>query len=242
MTLWARWMCGRVGWLAFLLLSMQEMAAATNWPVAADGQPLPASPPGFSYTGSPASRVHLEVFGDNLCSWTKAAWPVIQQLAQTYDANALEIRMHFFPLPYHHNAFFVAEADRYIGTTAFGGKVGARLFPFVEAIFAQQETLLTQAENLTEAQVQNRICDIAASVGVPAANLTAAFANRTMNLATRAMFKYACSRGVTYTPAFYLNGFEINPAPTNLSAWGAYINPLIAATASVASQQRCTHE
>jgi hypothetical protein len=50
---------------------------------------------------------------DNLCSFTKASWPTIKALADHYQQlNAsLEIRVHWFPLPYHHNAFFTAVSD-----------------------------------------------------------------------------------------------------------------------------------
>jgi hypothetical protein len=41
----------------------------------------------------------MEMFGDNLCSFTKASWPTMKALAEHYGADDdLEIRVHWFPV------------------------------------------------------------------------------------------------------------------------------------------------
>ena len=37
----------------------------------------------------------LEVYGDNLCSFTKAAFPTVQLLAKHYKGSELGIRVHW---------------------------------------------------------------------------------------------------------------------------------------------------
>jgi hypothetical protein len=85
----------------------------------------------------------MEMFGDNLCVFTKRSWPTIKALAAHYTNDELEIRVHWFPLPYHHNSFPTAMANHLVGNSAFGGKpVGAMEFDFAEAVFANQSQIL----------------------------------------------------------------------------------------------------
>ena len=135
-----------------------------------------------------------------------------------------------FPLPYHHNAFFTAEADHFIGVT-YGPKA---LFAFADAVFAAQDTLLTGATNLTEAEVKARIGTIAASAGIDGDAVVAALSNHTVDLVTRVAWKLAATRGVFETPSFFLNGFRVaephgaNTGTANITGWTALIDPLLA--------------
>ena len=75
-------------------------------------------PTGFPLLGDPTSKVQLELFGDNLCIFTKRSYVTIKALAEHYRAqsgNPLEIRVHWIPLPYHHNAFFTAMGGASVG-------------------------------------------------------------------------------------------------------------------------------
>ena len=56
-------------------------------------------PLGFPLVGTPAAKIKMEMFGDNLCSFTKASWPTMKALAEHYGADDdLEIRVHWFPV------------------------------------------------------------------------------------------------------------------------------------------------
>jgi hypothetical protein len=37
-------------------------------------------------------------------------WPILLQLAKHYGPHKLQLVATLFPLPYHHNAFFAAQA------------------------------------------------------------------------------------------------------------------------------------
>ena len=44
----------------------------------------------------------MEMFGDNLCAFTKASWPTVKALAEHYGSNNdLEILVHWFPVTRH---------------------------------------------------------------------------------------------------------------------------------------------
>ena len=52
----------------------------------------------------------MEMFGDNLCAFTKASWPTVKALAEHYGSNDdLEILVHWFPVrdTPHHRCRFV---------------------------------------------------------------------------------------------------------------------------------------
>ena len=42
----------------------------------------------------------------------QAAFTTVDLLAKHYKNKSLEIRVHWFPLPFHHNAYFVAQASQ----------------------------------------------------------------------------------------------------------------------------------
>merc|ERR1712232_345166 len=70
-----------------------------------------ASPPppntkqnGHRYSGSGNSVVRLQAMMDHLCPDSKASWPVLKDVAEKYGEK-LEITIHMFPLPYHHNSY-----------------------------------------------------------------------------------------------------------------------------------------
>jgi hypothetical protein len=206
------------------------------------GYPMPLNPPGYWLLKNPTADVVVDVFGDNLCYFTMKSWPTIKALAQHYaEAKAsVSIRFHFLPLPYHHDAYFVAMVDHWAATTAFnGGKVGALLWPFADKIFSQQSLLLQQAINLTEPEVKARIGSIAAEAGIPLEEYTAWTQNgsayHAVDSFTRTSWKYAVSRGVDATPIFMVNGFQVaesstaNTGTANITSWTGIIDPILEA-------------
>ena len=48
------------------------------------------------------------MFLDLLCPDCKASWPIVLQVIQAYGTK-IHFRIHTFPLPYHTNAFVVAQ-------------------------------------------------------------------------------------------------------------------------------------
>ena len=82
---------------------------------------------------------------------------------RTSDARASPVTARF-PLPYHHNAYFVAMADHWLGSvdskggsrySTSGGSGGAGLlFPFAATVFDAQASLLDGAANMTEPQAR----------------------------------------------------------------------------------------
>lgn len=89
---------------------------------AAEGQaPIPARPDGWA-VGPPGAPVVVDMFLDLMCPDCRADDPIITQLARHYG-DRVRIVYHVFPLPYHRNAFAMAQLAHYIGnrlnTTGF---------------------------------------------------------------------------------------------------------------------------
>lgn len=49
-------------------------------------------------------------FLDLQCPDSKASWPVVKQVLAAYSGE-LAFTFHLFPLPYHHNSFFMAQVQ-----------------------------------------------------------------------------------------------------------------------------------
>lgn len=78
-------------------------------------------------------------------------------------------------------------------------------------------------------QVQALISATAAQVtGVSAAAVMAGFQDGNLNENTRIAWKTACSRSVTGTPSFFVNGLPVDADGFSLAQWTAMLDPLFA--------------
>jgi hypothetical protein len=100
--------------------ALSLLALALFYPCQHAQVPIPISPPGFTYgKGSANAHIQLDVFVDLLCPDSKAAYPALQDVAANLSSNIFLLRFHQFPLPYHRNAFPIAQASETI-THALG--------------------------------------------------------------------------------------------------------------------------
>ena len=171
--------------------------------------------------------IMLEAYFDFLCPDSKASWSSVSKLVSVYPGN-LTLNVHTFPLPYHHNAFLFSQAAH---TTSISGTPG-RFFDWLDVAFMNQEAFWNDATtNLSVSDVVGQIADLAASkvAGVSRATFLSEFERRTTDLAARASWKYGCSRAVTGTPTFFINGVMVPEAqPTwTVGDWQKVIDPLL---------------
>jgi len=98
--------------------------------------PIPSRPPGYTYANGHADAfIQLDMFIDLLCPDSKAAYPALKQVAAKLLPSQFRLRFHQFPLPYHRNAFPVAQASRTI-THALGDHTFTL---WMETIYANQD-------------------------------------------------------------------------------------------------------
>ncbi|XXQ30125.1 Thioredoxin-like fold domain-containing protein [Plasmodiophora brassicae] len=191
----------------------------------AEGQaPIPARPDGWA-VGPPGAPVVVDMFLDLMCPDCRADDPIITQLARHYG-DRVRIVYHVFPLPYHRNAFAMAQLAHYIGnrlnTTGFlKWKTGA---------FAVQDSFGNQATSgLSQDDVNSRLADVVAQhVGIDKESALAALKDGQFDWATRVSWKYACSRAVSGTPTYLVNGVNaFSNEQRTLDAWIALIDGLL---------------
>ncbi|XP_010266875.1 PREDICTED: uncharacterized protein LOC104604287 [Nelumbo nucifera] len=191
---------------------------------------IPAKYDGFVYKDR---RVHddtivIEAFLDPVCPDSRDSWPPLKQALEYYGPR-LWLLVHPFPLPYHDNAFSTSRALHIVN------KLNASVtYQVLEMFFKHQEIFYNrETYNKSKQSVDHLIGKFVAEVlGKDLlSEIESGFSDRKTDLATRVSFKYGCSRGVTGTPFFFVNGFPL-PDPgsaIDYKGWKNIIDPLIGA-------------
>jgi protein-disulfide isomerase len=186
--------------------------------------PIPNRPLGFIYGEADRASVVLDCFFDLLCPDSKAAWPAVKQVAKHYGPGNLQVRLQPFPLPYHRNAYYASQ-----GIHVIAASNASAVYTWLEAVFAAQEDFSNQrTAELTATQVIQMFGELAhKSVGMPATDFVAGINNPSTDYDTRTGWKYACSRTVSGTPTFLLNGVQVAANPSwSQSEWQQLLDPL----------------
>ncbi|OWZ22815.1 hypothetical protein PHMEG_0002405 [Phytophthora megakarya] len=212
--------------LRFLLLSTTLCALI-------EAQQIPRRPPGFTLgSGSADAGVQLESYIDLLCPDSKTAYPGLKKLVEHYGADELRVRFVLFPLPYHQHAFATAEAAFTI-TTALGDK---SFIQWLETIYANQDIFWNKAtKDLSPVQVIDKLKTLAQKTFPSLTDKQwdeqmTGYGGTDVDDHTRKEWKYTCSRGMSGTPMYTLNGapFEAG-ADWSFSQWFKVIDPLVKA-------------
>lgn len=183
-------------------------------------------PPRSHHTqGPPDAPIVFEFWVDHLCPDCKQAAPTMASLVQHYGNNMF-FAVNVFPLPYHHNAFLTARAGEAVH--AIAGDTAWRCF--YNAAWSWQDQLWdNNSSNRTEDQVNAQLVAFGSQCGVDAKKL-AAFTvyGGAADSASRVMFKQGCSRGVTGTPAFFVNNVQVFADPSwSLEQWTSVLDPIL---------------
>jgi len=200
--------------------------------------PIPNRPDGFPLGGAAGAPIVLESFFDLLCPDSRAAWPVIQQVVQHYASN-LHFRLHTFPLPYHTWSFIANQGAHYVGTSN-----STAAYAWTEAVFAAQESFGNSATSgQTRDQVIASFAALAEKNAITTSDLmTNGLNDPNVDWNTRVSWKYGCSRSVSGTPSFLVNGVAVQADPSwSLSQWQSVLDPLIASLEKKTSQQHHHH-
>lgn len=188
--------------------------------------PIPSSPVGFS-RGSSSAKVILEAFFDLQCPDSKASNPTVNQLLSEYPQDSFSLVVHLFPLPYHRNAFYASQAANVI--RHYSPRTGL-VFDWFDAYFAAQDNFTNAVtSHLSSDQVMLKMSSLAEeSIGVPKhlVYMGLQYGNE-FDEDTRVAWKYGCSRTVSGTPFFFVNGVYVNNDPSwTVEDWKKLLNPL----------------
>mmetsp|Transcript_11463 Transcript_11463/g.24551 ORF Transcript_11463/g.24551 Transcript_11463/m.24551 type:complete len:243 (-) Transcript_11463:523-1251(-) len=201
-----------------LFFSVLAVSAITSAAVAA---PIPVGGmDGFKH-GAPDAPIQLEVFIDLACPDCKAAWPVLKKVVALYGAGTMRLTVHLFPLPYHTWAFHLAQSVLAVASAS------STLLPWIDMLFDHQDDF-SGSLPLNSSYVVAQLEKLAVSSKLVSAGvLKDGMANQTLNANARISWKYGCTRGVSGTPAFLVNGVAVDADPRwTLAKWKALLDPV----------------
>lgn len=200
-------------WMCFVMLSL----AACKQVV-----PIPTAPEGY-FVGPSQTNYTLEVFMDHLCAGCKIDWPGLTEYWNSTSAW-LELAVHIFPLPYHTYSFLISQAGKYVIEQR-----PEQYFNFIEEFFKRQDKYLDQAQYLTWNEIKHEIAvDTATATGAPYGQVLEALDSSYYKRLAAVSWAYGCSRGVSATPTYFVNGVWVPEATLfNSSAdWTTFFNEL----------------
>jgi protein-disulfide isomerase len=156
--------------------------------------PIPNRPDGYGVGGPADAHVVIDMFLDLLCPDCKATWPIVLQVIQAYGTK-IHFRIHTFPLPYHTNAFVVAQGLHVVANVT--NRNLDAIYQYATKIFDNQATWYNDAtKTLTMPQVVESLANFTAQTGiVTKEKFLAGMASEDINFETRVSWKYTCSRG-----------------------------------------------
>jgi protein-disulfide isomerase len=156
--------------------------------------PIPSRPDGYGVGGPADAHVVIEMFLDLLCPDCKASWPTVLQVIQTYGTR-IHFRIHTFPLPYHTNAFVVAQGLHVVANAT--SRNLDSIFQYATQVFENQQIWYNAAtQTLTIPQVVDSLASFVAKTGlVTKDKFLTGMASDDINYETRVSWKYTCSRG-----------------------------------------------
>ena len=176
--------------------------------------PFPPTPDGYSI-GSSNPILWIEAWLDLACSDCQASYPIIYAALQSYNIKTnpdLKFTAHLFPLPYHRNAFILAQGARIIGDNAVNQQ---DVWDYFNLIFTNQAQFSgASTYNTTQYDVETNLSYIVSNA-LPQYNYTFflnGLSNSTYNSEARVSWKYGCTRGVAGTPTYFANGIMIDGA------------------------------
>jgi len=179
--------------------------------------------------GSPSSPILFEAFFDPLCPDCAAAWPNIKNVLAYYNPSgqpsALRFYLHSFPLPFHTWAYSASQ-----GAQTIWANSPQLIFQYFDTMFSSQSEFWNSAtSSLTGTQVLSMMADVVqAGTGFSSATFMNGMYNSTSDLNARISWKYGCSRGVSGTPWFFVNGIQVQADPSwTLSDWRQVLDPLL---------------
>ncbi|XP_053375320.1 uncharacterized protein LOC123534718 isoform X2 [Mercenaria mercenaria] len=188
---------------------------------------IPRRTLGFVYdSGSNNAAIHLDIHMGPLCPDSRDALPVALQVADHYGKTTLKLTLHMFPLPYHHQAYLTAKGAEIVRKLGAGDVTAYNWFQYIYANLDKFSNYATI--NMTTIDVIEMLSTAAKAFGIDAAKFEESMQSIDIEIATRAAWKYSCTRAVASTPTFFVNDITVAADPTwTLNDWKRVIDPLL---------------
>eukprot|EP00897_Mesotaenium_endlicherianum_P000609 jgi/Mesen1/10549/ME000083S10059 len=199
---------------------------------------IPARYDGFALSGPKSTRpIVIEAFYDLLCPGCKDGWPILKNVSAVYSQDKVQVIVHPFPAPFHHNAFFAARGMH------IAALLNASLaYPWLELVYKFQDQFSGDAtELIAPKDILVLFSKLATKLGLDKAAFLKGYSDPRTDSLTRTSFKYGCHRGVVATPTYLVNGVTVLGADDTwtVARWQKLLDPLVyaAEAASKAEEQ-----
>ena len=172
--------------------------------------PIPKTQEGYQI-GNSISAVKLDVFLDLHCPNSKDFFELLmssldKQVNEKTVKELIDIKIHVFPLPYHHNSYLAAVAEKYLELNHPG-----LVLDFYQLMFNSIPKYTSESTQLDQLTIQNLLIeDVVGLLGSTKDDgAYKLFSNEEANTKARIGFKYGSYLGVTGTPNTFVNNVLI---------------------------------
>ena len=186
---------------------------------------------GYSFVEKPNQYIRIDVYEDLLCSDSVAFHFPFMKFLRGRTAfgdlvtDHVHAVFHIFPLPFHHNSFFVTQLIPFVYDLR---KESEDVLLYSEYILKNQRDYLSKTTDSTEKEVMQKICHKSSS------NLQlfsynqcmSAFDDRNYIIDTVKQWKKGAHEGISGTPTVFINGLEVDP-PQTVQEWHNLISPIL---------------
>ena len=173
--------------------------------------PIPKTKEGYQ-VGNPTSAVTLDIFLDLHCPNSKDTFEMLmnakdQELNGKPVRELLDIKIHVFPLPYHHNSYLAAVAEKYLELHH-----PELVLDFYQLMFNSIPKYTSESVNLDQLTIQNLLIDDVVTLlgSTKDEKVYSLFSDDEVNSKARTGFKYGSYHGVTATPNTLVNNVLVN--------------------------------
>ncbi|CAH1784197.1 unnamed protein product [Owenia fusiformis] len=170
--------------------------------------------------GQPHASVTVEMYGELLCPYSKAQWPILKQVADHYGEDRLRLVVHQNPLPYHRNGFLVSQ-----GVLLMQDKKPESVIPYMDAVYAAASNFSTgRSSHMSRNDVIELLSTIAnQATSMPIADFKANIDRYRWSLVRQ--WKYYARLGIAGTPWFSVNSVLLTGGtPSDVEGWKALLD------------------
>ncbi|KAL3858342.1 hypothetical protein ACJMK2_012935 [Sinanodonta woodiana] len=188
--------------------------------------PIPSRPLGFPYNlVSPLAKIYLDVYLGPLCPDSQAAFPTLIQVAEHYGPDNLRLNAHLFPLPYHRHAFDAAKGAYAVDIMTQKNMT----WNWMKTVYNNLDKLGNDATyKMTQEQIEGLYGNLAQGLSLNTKDFLKLLTDPATDELARIGWKYACTRGIAYTPAFMVNDIIVGADDSwTLADWQQLIDPLL---------------
>jgi len=189
--------------------------------------PIPARPSGYRL-GKPDAPVHVEMFFDLECPFSKKGWQTMMEVRSAYDDGEMYLLLQPMTLGNHRQSWDGTKA-----AIAVAGNDSEKFVGFVNYLLDRQSEFANEAsKDRTQTQWQDLLADYAldATEWSDKDKFIELLNSKDVYSQARIPARFAAMKSVWSTPTYFINGAEATDlsSQSSLQDWQKQIDSLLA--------------